>query len=132
MQIFHHIHVVQRIQKSTEIWSVHVDVLQSTAQKKNAIRAVRPIFSSLSQSGYYCFLPLSLPGRSRLIFSTPKKTHKGDISTSYSLIQYSLLVYFRSLGTERLPKGKKSPDTAQRFHLFHFFVFVMSHALIGF
>ena len=51
MRIFHHIHVVQGIQKSTEIWSIHVDVLQSTAQrekKKWVVRAVRPIFSSLS------------------------------------------------------------------------------------
>ena len=109
MRIFHHIHVVQRIQKSLKFGQFTLMFCRVRHKKKTNKyhTCCTTHFSSLSQSGHYCFLPLSLPGRSRVIFSIPKKTRKGDMSTSYSSIQYSLLVYFRSLGTERLPKGKK-------------------------
>ena len=127
MRIFHHIHVVQGIQKSTEIWSIHVDVLQSTAQrekKKNGSYVpYDPFFHLLANQDIIVFYRCRCRAVAVLFFSTPKKTRKGDISTSYSSIQYSILVYFRSFGTERLPKGKKV-QTQRKGFIYFIFLFL--------
>ena len=89
-----------------------------------------PFFHFLANQDIIVFYRCRCRAVAVLFFSTPKKTRKGDISTSYSSIQYSILVYFRSFGTERLPKGKKVQT--QRKGFIYFFVLVMSHILIGF
>ena len=127
MRIFHHIHVVQGIQKSTEIWSIHVDVLQSTAQrekKKNgSYGTYDPFYHLLANQDIIVFYRCRCRAVAVLFFSTPKKTCKGDISTSYSSIQHSILVYFRSFGTERLPKGKKV-QTQRKGFIYFIFLFL--------
>ena len=126
MRIFHHIHVVQRVQRSTEIWSIHVDVLQSTVQrekKKMPYVLYDPFFHLLANQDIIVFYRCRCRAVAVLFFSTPKKTRKGDISTSYSSIQYSILVYFRSFGTERLPKGQKA-QTQRKGFIYFIFLFL--------